>query len=95
MGKAGIKRVDLMCPGFTGDCLETLEEINMEARHAFIEAGGETFGYIDCLNDSPAWGSAMADLSISHMGGWPCEAKPDAKELAASRAAALAIGATQ
>ena len=95
MGKAGVKRVDLMCPGFTGDCLETLEEINMEARHAFIEAGGETFGYIDCLNDSPAWGSAMADLSISHMGGWPCETKPDAKELAASRAAALAIGATQ
>ena len=46
LAQAGVKSVDLVCPGFTGDCLETLEEINMEARHAFIAAGGKAFGYI-------------------------------------------------
>jgi ferrochelatase len=40
MAQAGTKKVDVMCPGFTGDCLETLEEINMEAREAFLHAGG-------------------------------------------------------
>jgi ferrochelatase len=53
MGKAGVKRVDVMCPGFTSDCLETLEEINMEAREAFLHAGGKEFHYIPCLNDDP------------------------------------------
>ena len=41
-----------MCPGFSVDCLETLEEINMEGREEFLEAGGEEFDYIPCLNDS-------------------------------------------
>ena len=84
-----------MCPGFTGDCLETLEEISMEARHAFLEAGGKTFNYIECLNDSPQWLAALSDLSIQHMGGWPTQTAPDAQTLAASRAAALALGASQ
>ncbi|MES2943829.1 MAG: ferrochelatase [Pseudomonadota bacterium] len=94
MAQDGVKSVDVICPGFTGDCLETLEEINMEARHAYLQAGGKTFNYIECLNDSPIWLAALADFSIQHLAGWPV--KPHADEvqrLAASRAAALALGA--
>jgi ferrochelatase len=46
LAKQGIRSVDVMCPGFVSDCLETLEEINMECREAFLHAGGERFGYI-------------------------------------------------
>ena len=95
LAQSGLKSVDLVCPGFTGDCLETLEEISMEARHAFLEAGGKTFSYIDCLNDSPRWLAALSDIGIRHMGGWDTRAAPDAQTLAASRAAALALGARQ
>ena len=94
MAQSGVKRVDVLCPGFTGDCLETLEEINMEARHAFLEAGGKEFRYIECLNDSPEWLAALADFSVLQMGGWPtAPAAGSAEQLAASRAAALALGA--
>ena len=94
MAQSGVKRVDVLCPGFTGDCLETLEEINMEARHAFLEAGGKEFHYIECLNDSPEWLAALADFSVLQMGGWPtAPAAGSAEQLAASRAAALALGA--
>ncbi|MBI2728915.1 MAG: ferrochelatase [Polaromonas sp.] len=92
MAQGGVKSVDVVCPGFTGDCLETLEEINMEARHAFIEAGGQAFNYIECLNDSPAWISALADFSTAQLGGWTTQPGQPG-ELAASRAAALALGA--
>ena len=94
MAQAGLKSVDMMCPGFTGDCLETLEEISMEAREAFLHAGGQAFSYIPCLNDSPEWLAALADFSAQHLAGWPT-AKADAGELAASRAAALALGAAK
>ena len=94
MAQSGVKRVDVLCPGFTGDCLETLEEINMEARHAFLEAGGKEFRYIECLNDSPEWLAALADFSAQQMGGWPtAPAAGGAEQLAASRTAALALGA--
>ena len=95
MAKSGVKSVDVMCPGFTGDCLETLEEISMEARHAFIEAGGQDFRYVACLNDSPAWIAALADFSAHHMAGWPTQVGPDTDALAASQAAALGLGAKQ
>ena len=95
MAQSGVKSVDVVCPGFTGDCLETLEEISMEARHAFLEAGGKTFTYIECLNDSPQWLAALSELSIRHMGGWSTQSAPDAATLAASREAALALGAKQ
>ncbi|MBG6071144.1 MULTISPECIES: ferrochelatase [unclassified Polaromonas] len=95
LAQSGLKSVDLVCPGFTGDCLETLEEISMEARHAFLEAGGKTFSYIDCLNDSPRWLAALSDIAIRHMGGWDTGEARDAHKLAASRAAALALGARQ
>jgi ferrochelatase len=95
MAEAGVKRVDVMCPGFTGDCLETLEEINDEAREAFMHAGGQTFHYIDCLNDSPAWSSALASICEQQLSGWPTQSAPDAAALAHSRDTALAVGATR
>jgi len=94
MAQSGTKRVDVVCPGFTSDCLETLEEINMEARHAFLGAGGSDFHYIECLNDSAPGIQALAAVARQHMGGWPPQS-PDAAQLAASQAAALALGAPQ
>lgn len=93
MGKAGVKRVDVVCPGFTSDCLETLEEIAQEGKEAFLMAGGEEFHYIPCLNDSPEWITALGELAQRHLAGWPTQAAPDTQALAASRAAALALGA--
>ena len=92
MATEGLKSVDLMCPGFTGDCLETLEEISMEAREAFLHAGGQQFSYIPCLNDSPQWLAALADFSIQHLAGWPT-GPVNGNALAVSREAALALGA--
>ncbi|RYX95974.1 MAG: ferrochelatase [Comamonadaceae bacterium] len=94
MAQAGVKRVDVMCPGFTGDCLETLEEINMEAREAFTHAGGEYFSYIPCLNDSHEWIAALAAIAQQHLSGWPtAPAGANAEERKASQARALALGA--
>jgi ferrochelatase len=95
LAQGGSRRVDVVCPGFTGDCLETLEEIAMEAREAFLHAGGKEFHYIPCLNDSLDWIAALTSLAERHLSGWPTQARPDAASLAASRAAALALGAKQ
>jgi len=64
-------RVDVLCPGFVADCLETLEEIAQENRAAFLNAGGGEFRYIQCLNDDPVWITALADLVQRHLQGWP------------------------
>jgi ferrochelatase len=71
LGKRGTKRVDVVCPGFTGDCLETLEEIAMEGRTAFLASGGKDLRYIPCLNDDPAWISGLASIAQKHLSGWP------------------------
>ncbi len=71
LGKKGVERVDVACPGFTSDCLETLEEIAQEGRDAFLESGGKDFRYIPCLNGEPAWIRALGDITARHMGGWP------------------------
>ena len=71
LAACGLKRVDVICPGFAIDCLETLEEIAQEARDAFLESGGESFHYIDCLNDSAGAVGAMVDLIDQHVQGWP------------------------
>lgn len=65
--KAGVRTVDVMCPGFLADCLETLEEIQMQCRDAFIEEGGESFRYIPCLNGNPTWVRGLADLVQRHL----------------------------
>lgn len=63
----GIERVDVICPGFAGDCLETLEEIAMECRDAFLAAGGTQFRYLPCLNERPDWIAAMAAIAREHL----------------------------
>ena len=59
----GIKRVDVTCPGFVSDCLETLEEIGIVARRAFLDAGGREFYLVNSLNESPDWIDALAALA--------------------------------
>lgn len=71
LGRDGVGRVDVVCPGFVADCLETLEEIAMEGRDTFLEAGGREYRYIACLNDSPEFASALARLIETHLSGWP------------------------
>ena len=58
----GVKNIDVVCPGFVADCLETLEEINIMNREVFINNGGESYNYIKCLNDSFAFTGALKDL---------------------------------
>ena len=62
LAKDGVKRLAVLCPAFVTDCLETLEEIGMEGREEFLEAGGEAYELIPCLNDHPAWLDALAGL---------------------------------
>ena len=68
--RQGVRSVQVMCPGFLADCLETLEEIQIECRDAFLESGGEQFGYIPCLNGDPQWVGALADIVQRNLAGW-------------------------
>lgn len=70
-GKAGVASMNVVCPGFSADCLETLEEIEIRGRHTFIDAGGGRFDYIPALNDSPGHIDALVDLVMRHAQGWP------------------------
>jgi ferrochelatase len=92
LAKDGTKSVDIVCPGFVGDCLETLEEIAMEVKAAFLEDGGSEFHYIECLNDSPAWMDGLHAVALQHMGGWNLDGLAPTQQ-AQSRSAALAMGA--
>jgi ferrochelatase len=80
LAREGVERIDVICPGFTSDCLETLEEIAMEAKHAFMQAGGKEFNYIACLNEEPAWIAALAEVAEQHMIGWPTMMTPAQRE---------------
>jgi ferrochelatase len=95
LARKGIKRIDVMCPGFTSDCLETLEEIAMEVRQDFLSAGGQEFRYIPCLNEDHRWIEALTGIAESHLSGWTTrhEAAPTAEESGISRSHALALGA--
>jgi ferrochelatase len=73
LARQGVQRVDVICPGFVADCLETLEEINIEGRQEFLAAGGKVFHYIACLNETPAFIRALADLAATHLQGWPID----------------------
>ena len=70
MAKEGHKSVDVVCPGFLADCLETREEIAITAKAAFLDAGGETFNFIPCLNEREDWMAALARLTLAHLGDW-------------------------
>ena len=93
LAEQGIKRIDAICPGFAADNLETLEEIAMEARDAFIQAGGERFNFIACLNEAPDWIDALGQLAERHLQGWPTRATASPAALQAQRERALAMGA--
>jgi ferrochelatase len=92
LARGGHSRVDVVCPGFVADCLETLEEIAIEGRNAFLAAGGKEFHMIACLNDAPAWIDALARLAIRHLQGWPTQPL-SAAELQRRRERAAAAGA--
>ena len=62
--------IAVCCPGFPGDCLETLEEIAIEGREDFERAGGGSFRYIPCMNDHPRWIEALASIALRNMQGW-------------------------
>jgi ferrochelatase len=85
MARDGVRKLDVVCPGFTSDCLETLEEINMEVRDAFTAAGGQQFSYIPCLNEDQQWIGALAEVAEQHMAGWHTFQAPAADELQLSK----------
>lgn len=92
----GIRSVDVVCPGFSMDCLETLEEIAIRNRELFRESGGEILQYIPCLNDEPAHRELMLKLVEQHTRGWPeLEGPIDSESLRLRRERALAMGAEQ
>ena len=70
LAKDGVGRVDVACPGFVSDCLETLEEIGIEVKQAFLGAGGREFHAIPCLNEHPLWIAALVDLVLANLQGW-------------------------
>jgi ferrochelatase len=94
----GVKSVDICCPGFAADCLETLEEIATEGRHVFIKAGGEHLNYVPTLNEFPRHIAALSDIVMRHAQGWPetsaqWDSELAAREASRARHRALAIGA--
>jgi protoporphyrin/coproporphyrin ferrochelatase len=91
LGKQKTKRVDVVCPGFVADCLETLEEIAMEGKEDFLNAGGGEYHYIPCLNERNDWMHALTDLVMENLHGWLVE--PDKAELEQGRLRALGMGA--
>jgi protoporphyrin/coproporphyrin ferrochelatase len=70
LAKAGKKKIAVMAPAFSADCIETLEEINGEIREAFEHAGGEVFTYIPCLNDDDAHITALTAVIADNLMGW-------------------------
>lgn len=70
LARSGLKRVDVVCPGFAVDCIETLEEIEEENAEIFRHAGGEALGYIPCLNADPAHVQALSAVLRRHAGDW-------------------------
>ncbi len=70
LAKAGLKSVDMLSPAFSADCLETLEEIALQNREVFVEAGGERYSYIPALNDDPAHISLLLQLVKEQAGSW-------------------------
>jgi len=91
LGRLKTRRVDVVCPGFVADCLETLEEIAQEGKEDFQHAGGGEYHYIPCLNENNDWIHALTGLVLENLHGWLTV--PDTADLEQSRLRALAIGA--
>jgi len=77
LAKAGCERLDIFCPGFPADCLETLEEIAIEVRESYLRHGGKDYRYIPCLNSNPQWIEALAEIAHEHLQGWPLHAESE------------------
>ena len=88
-----MRRVDVICPGFSADCLETLEEIAQEGRDDFLAAGGKEYHYIPALNEDPAWIAALGDIAERHLAGWETRSADDPQALATSLSEARKHGA--
>ena len=82
----GAKRVDIVSPAFSADCLETLEELDGLNREFFMHAGGERYRYIPCLNDRPDHLGFLAELALENLEGW--DAAPGVEPAAEAAAAA-------
>ncbi len=96
----GLERVDVVCPGFVADCLETLEEIAKENAELFVALGGKSCHYIPCLNLNTEWIRALGDIVDMHLAGWPTFISPSIieqndEQRALSRQEALNRGAVE
>jgi protoporphyrin/coproporphyrin ferrochelatase len=74
-GRQGVGRVDVVCPGFVSDCLETLEEIGIEGKEVFLGAGGREFHLLPCLNEHSDWIAALAAIASTQLRGWTGEGR--------------------
>ncbi len=100
MAKENIKSVDVFCPGFSSDCVETLEEIDMLNREIFLDAGGDKLQYIPALNDNEDHVEAIYQLAMNHMQGWRAaqpefDVEHDKQEKQISQQRAKKMGAAQ
>ncbi len=98
LGKAKTQRIDVVCPGFSSDCLETLEEIALEGKEIFQSNGGGEYHYIPALNDQEPWIHAMTDIALENLQGWVHEewnAKTAEQANATTSKRAKALGAKQ
>ncbi len=98
LGKAKTKRIDVICPGFSSDCLETLEEIAMEGKEIFTHAGGGEYHYIPALNENEAWIHAMTAIALENLQGWVStdwDSGQAKKETEITKLRAQAMGANQ
>jgi protoporphyrin/coproporphyrin ferrochelatase len=73
LAQQGVKSLDVLCPGFVADCLETLEEVAMEVREDFLHAGGQRYEYIPCLNADSGFTQGLSELALEHLHAWPIQ----------------------
>jgi ferrochelatase len=92
LARGGTSRVDVVCPGFVSDCLETLEEIGIAGKRAFLTHGGREFHLVSCLNESPEWIEALAAIAAEHL--WQAVPR-SAQDAALGQARARALGAAR
>ena len=96
LAKSGCERVDVVCPGFPVDCLETLEEIAIEGKAVFLNSGGKEYHYIPCLNENAVGVKALADIALENLQGWVNPQAPrasDEQEAEMTKLRAKALGA--
>jgi ferrochelatase len=86
LGHEKTSRVDVICPGFVADCLETLEEIALDCKEEFLACGGGDFHYIPAVNERPDWIAALGGLVGRHLSGWPLASNSDPEALGRAKA---------